>query len=1154
MRAETTGTMIGARGLCVRAGLILGILLFLGASLVVPQPAAESGKDKDKAPVKPSETKGDPKTGEPAKSTGKETPAPTYILSEKQYQEFLELKKKLSRQVSSSCKLTGDLKDNAVVLEAEFGFKTELPNMVVFLGLHGGFLFDPKRDDLQKLAEQGLALKDDEDGVLLEVAKPGEYRVPLHLKVPVGLRRFGEAGGGERGIKLGLPGSLFTELSLAMPDNIKEIRWKDKDAKKDDKDRKEEKFVLEKKGQDGRWHILLGANKTLDLVWKEPVVLPGTGPLLVVKNNITVKLEEANSVIVAEMLMEDLRGQSTEWQLFLPYRAEVKVKPPPGVVPPEIVSPPLESKGQAHIIRFKEATSQPFTIRVEARTSRKGTNSLLVGPFLVPNAYSQQGTITVQATPAALRGQWLDYQPSEGTSRKSASGQDVKAVFDFWNLPGQPKGGGKVVPSPLQIFWRGDKAAAETSVDHLLRVKRLGSKGLQVDLTTQIKIKSLSQEFLDLQLPVVPVPKMGLLAFFPMASFPAGIPWAGFVEQFPQENPLAEPTETFTLEEEAGVSPPAKLVLLDTNGKAQIRNIPVNKEISLILTGKYVVPNFVAADVQHFRIELPRPLGIVDRGGKMPVVIADDQIELPKDWDPSLPYLELTWRPYQPQFLVQNVADVAMRGKEAHVRQQLALSSSPSAGKELLPRTGTVSLPVPRNARNVKVSGGERIAHADPDLLKVKLAVNEPLVVEFYQPLPEGPDNPWKVPLIVPEGATSLEAKVRIWADPGIQPEAIDVGDRWQDRGVEYVPGKDLPVLVLHGSGKTLDLTLRLPAARPSQLPALVCDKGLIQVRVGEEGEHVYRAHYLIQKLYVNPLDVLFPAPADACIIKITLNGVDVPWSRDKDDRNLAHIKLDPKSVRSLAQSRGAGDGLLLLIEYKLSANFAERDSSWQTQLCGPIFQGDVILGSVRWLVSLPPSWVSVPTANNVLPDFRWSLQSWLLAPEAVVSAGELTAWQVKQDEPLSLVLSRGRSQDSITVIHFPRQTWLLICSGLLLAVGLALHMLPLARSIFWFLVVSLGLGLIVGGFLWPAWVPALLFGAQPGALVLGLILGIHWVLNERYRRQVIFMPGFTRLKPGSSLLQNPPAPRPREASTVDAPAPSGVQGRGIAAPLQPPS
>jgi len=203
--------------------------------------------------------------------------------------------------------------------------------------------------------------------------------------------------------------------------------------------------------------------------------------------------------------------------------------------------------------------------------------------------------------------------------------------------------------------------------------------------------------------------------------------------------------------------------------------------------------------------------------------------------------------------------------------------------------------------------------------------------------------------------------------------------------------------------------------------------------------------------------------------------------------------------------------------------------------LSGPVFLGDVyLLGRVRWLVTLPANWVSVVAANNVHADYRWSWQNWMLAPEPFLPAGELDQWSVVRDDP-SLVFART-SQEPVVIVHLPRQTWLLLCSGLVLAVGLALLLLPLSRSTIWTIVVVLGMSLIIAGFLWPAWGPALLFGAEPGALVLVLILAVHLVLKQRYRRQVIFMPGFTRVKPGSSLLKN--VARPREASTVDAPSP----------------
>jgi len=52
-----------------------------------------------------------------------------------------------------------------------------------------------------------------------------------------------------------------------------------------------------------------GHRKTLDLVWKEPVTLPGDGQLLVVKNQIAVKLEETTSLIVANMQLKTCAGR-----------------------------------------------------------------------------------------------------------------------------------------------------------------------------------------------------------------------------------------------------------------------------------------------------------------------------------------------------------------------------------------------------------------------------------------------------------------------------------------------------------------------------------------------------------------------------------------------------------------------------------------------------------------------------------------------------------------------------------------------------------------------------------------------------------------------------------------------------------------------------
>jgi hypothetical protein len=64
----------------------------------------------------------------------------------------------------------------------------------------------------------------------------------------------------------------------------------------------------------------------------------------------------------------------------------------------------------------------------------------------------------------------------------------------------------------------------------------------------------------------------------------------------------------------------------------------------------------------------------------------------------------------------------------------------------------------------------------------------------------------------------------------------------------------------------------------------------------------------------------------------------------------------------------------------------------------------------------------------------------------------------------------------------------------------------------------------------------ASLYGAAPGLLVTATLFLSQWLLHERYKRQLVFMPGFTRVKDGSSLLRSNNNQRVLEPSTIDAP------------------
>jgi hypothetical protein len=133
---------------------------------------------------------------------------------------------------------------------------------------------------------------------------------------------------------------------------------------------------------------------------------------------------------------------------------------------------------------------------------------------------------------------------------------------------------------------------------------------------------------------------------------------------------------------------------------------------------------------------------------------------------------------------------------------------------------------------------------------------------------------------------------------------------------------------------------------------------------------------------------------------------------------------------------------------------------------------------------------------------------------------------------------------EPLLIVHCPRPVWLLLCSGIVLFLGLVFFLLTLPRGIVWSLAFLVCGGLVLSVWFWPALLPNLAYGAQPGIVALMVLVVIQFLLQQNYRRQMVFLPGFSRAKSNSSLSRK--AGKEREPSTVDAPAaakPSTSQG-----------
>jgi hypothetical protein len=1077
------------------------------------------------------------------------------LLTPEEYQAMQEdisaLKRqlKVNKKLAGSCKLTGKLDGDLLTLHAQFTFATEQPRTTVVLGLKGAHLTDEGEIDSQvPLLDFG------DDGFVVRVEKAGDHQLGLNLRLPVEAKK---ASGAERGFELDLPGSAVTTLNLELPSGVKEIRWNG---------------TLEKHRGGKHWHLGLPPSiKKLALSWKEPLALPaGSGPLPSVDGQLDVRLTKTHVLVNAALSLEDLRGQLKEWRLLLPDKATVEVKAPSSIGY-ELLPP--DAKNPHHILRMSEANNERWLISVVASYPRPAPGAKLpIGPFYVEGAYHQQGTISIQVPPETLRGQRLIFHRNGEVFQKDLpkgpANQELEAIFQYWNLaaPGKNPRGTAPLKVPLELEIRNEKGQVETRTEHVLKLRSLADVW-EVELSSRVHGRALlaGGDSLDVQLPLPRPLSLGALAFAPGAAWPSAIPWgavhsleAGFAGQAPAAD--------FQAHDETGKA--LELTPIGRQGRTRItwpRDLG-SKPFTAVLTSKYVV----GRQRRHMRVELPSPWGTLGRGSRIQLQ-ADEAVELlvgPPDaeepvpdrhsyqvtWEQSPAFFDLGWRAYQRDFAAEAVADVTVHERSVQVREQLHFQLPRGAEAAGAMRTGQVRLLVPKAARNLRVNGARPDPQVDVERESVWIvpeqAVAEKLQLEIQYDLDlprarnagrfQLGERHWDVALVWPAGLTRRDAKVRVWGRPGTRLTPLDDPlheSPWKDRGLEAVPDLGLPTLVLQARGSASPLVLRLEEVAAPTLATAVCDRVLVRVAVDEDAGQSYRAYFRVRNVSAGHLDLELPTATAECLQAITLDGKKSAW--EPAGWNGVRVPLVPDLQ---------GSAIVLGCEYRLAPAFFEGRGTWRTTLHPPLFRDAAVLGRTRWQVTLPPGEVGIAAGRNLNLDYRWNWQGWLLAPRAALAAGEYENWLTgkEADEPAgerecSLAFDQG-GHVALQILHMTRLLWLLGCSGGLLLVALGLAFLPLPRFLCGTLAVGLGLGLLAAEFFWPAALPAVAFGCQPGLAVLLLVLAAHGLLQERYRRQITFVPGFTR-SAGSSLSHSSLHLRPHEPSTIDAPLPPSPLG-----------
>jgi hypothetical protein len=550
--------------------------------------------------------------------------------------------------------------------------------------------------------------------------------------------------------------------------------------------------------------------------------------------------------------------------------------------------------------------------------------------------------------------------------------------------------------------------------------------------------------------------------------------------------------------------------------------------------------------------------------------------------------IEVSWRPYQPEVQLRAVVDVALTGRTGRVRHELHFPGAGDKGTDRAapPAPESLTLQVPPALGELRVLKGGRLAgparagERGPALQTVRLgapAQGQPVVLTleytFAQPEPGRPGaGLLAVPLVVPvlPAGGHGETRVRVWGEPGSLP-SLSGPAAWVERNLEAVSGhEELPALVVEAP--RIDLPLWLRSTAVAGAGALI-DRALVQVDV-DGGMQSYRARYRLVRLTARRLEVELPVPVLTVELSVRLGGRPVPYEaveetgRRSDGGRVARLRLP-----------STGDGPSVLeVSYRLAPGRLG-GGPLATVLQPPIVRGVPEPVPTRWQVRVPAGWVVLGPEGGPGTPRTWGLRGWLLAPRLAVSPADLERWfagpaasisETEPERPPDLVAWRD-GPEALRLTHAPQQAWLLACSLALLLVGLALTRYAWSGSTWpWLLLGALVLAAVLVALRWPTAVGQVAYGCQPGAAVLLLVALAQWLWHERTRRQVIFLPSFTRGRPGSSVVRDarplpgqPTAhhtpgprtangrepPRPGEPSTVDAPPRSRAPGSSSRGP-----
>lgn len=1042
------------------------------------------------------------------------------LLTPQRFQELrrLEEEKNRKRQAESSkpatptaCMLSGNVDGEMAYLQAQFKITTNRPSALVALGCQRAWLRSASLDGNLPLFHPDPAR---EDGFVVEIPSPGTHVLTLALETAV---TFRGAKGRERGIDIGLPRSAITRVErLRFPAGVSEVRVNPGRTV----------AVRTAEGPSGQIEdVLLGPADRLDLSWQGAEQSPDrTPPLLAADGRLAVRVEDKRVVTDVEFVLQALRGETQEWRVFVPPESVVEMKEPaPADDRVERVELP-GSRGPWLTVRLKKPSAATLRLVLQVTQNRAGTR-VAVGPFLVAGASRQRGTIDVVAPPEYR----FTFHPDRGTFRREppddSARNDLVALFTY-STP-LPSGVPPQLPQPLLAFdVEPVKGAVEVKVDHLLQ---LTDEGWRVSSRFDVNPVRTAVDALEMQIP-------------PDYRFDPSVG--------------ASPAE---LIDDQPVVDVRRQVLVVRLTRRQSR------PFSVTLPALYPVPAAGAS----FAPELPRLLQARDRGGQVSVMLPEGQELVARSdaGDPLPPgtrkytwsserspqRAEVVWRPYQPELRADSVVDVTLRERGAWAVQRMTLQFPQAA-------IAGVRLRIPGALKEgLRLLEGGTLG-ADGWVTFNRAAKRSTLAFAYSLPVPSAVADgaviasagvgasvrSLSVPYVRVARATKTDTKVRVWAETATRVEPADA--TWDELPCEAVPDKaSLPVLVLRSGRGDRPLAFRLSEPRGNLDAAVMVERALFQSEMTDDGTQHCRARFVLTRVGTTVIEVQFPWAVAGLRPEARLDGkrlstvgVDDDAGRESAAGSVLRLGVEPELYQK---------PVMLDLTFSLSPGHVSGSGAFRSVLSAPVIRGAPFPERARWKIAVPTAWITLSVDTNVRPDYSWQWRGGLLTPAPAASQAELEDWLgstpgtevgARRDDGHTGLTCWRTDPAPFQIIHLPREGWLLGCSLLFLGLGLALCFAPLSPATTWAVAACLGFTWLIGTAFWPGLMPAIIYGCEPGALILGLVVGVHTVHQYYHRRRQRFLPGFVRTRPATDPANGSGSRRHLEPSTVDAPASRG--------------